>query len=143
MLFRSLLFAAASTEICVGIAQFPHSRKLDSEIRPHVHWSPTTTGSGNVLWRLEYVLADINGTFPGTYTAIDALAAAGGVVGAHQIKSFPAIDASEVGLSAIMCWKLSRIGGDATDTYAADARLFEFDIHYEIDTIGSDDELAK
>jgi hypothetical protein len=43
----------------------------------------------------------------------------------------------------MMHWKLSRIGGDGTDTYTADARLLEFDIHYEVDSMGSSEELVK
>ena len=39
--------------------------------------------------------------------------------------------------------KLSRIGGDASDTYGADARLLEFDIHYQINTLGSELEFVK
>jgi hypothetical protein len=36
-----------------------------------------------------------------------------------------------------------RIGGDGTDTYTGNALLKEFDIHYQIDEIGSKDEFTK
>jgi hypothetical protein len=139
----TLLFAAGSTEICCGVAQFPHSMKIGSSIYPHVHWSPTTAGAGDVLWRLEYIHANINGVFAGTYEELTALDTASGVANTHQIISFDPIVGTTIGLSSIMCWKLSRIGGDSTDTYGADARLLEFDIHYEIDTMGSREEYVK
>ena len=37
--------------------------------------------------------------------------------------------------------KIARVGGD--DTYGADAKLLEFDIHYQIDSRGSDTEYVK
>ncbi len=39
----------------------------------------------------------------------------------------------------MLIMQLSRIGADELDTYAADARLLEFDFHYEIDRPGSPD----
>jgi hypothetical protein len=137
------LFAPASTETVLVIAQMPHGWKLESTIEPHVHWSPTTTGTGNVLWRLEYKWVSINGSNPGTWTTVDLLAAAGGESLKHQISGFTGLDGTGKGLSSIISMKLSRVGGDATDTYAADALLKEFDIHYEIDTMGSREELVK
>ena len=39
--------------------------------------------------------------------------------------------------------RVSRIGGDALDTYGADAKLLEFDVHYLVDSLGSGGELIK
>ena len=139
----TLLFDAAGTEIVVGQAQFPHAKKLDSEIHPHVHWAPTSTNTGNVFWRFEYQVADINGLFPGVYTVLDSVATSSGVVGKHQIDELGTIDTTGFYISAMMIWKLSRIGGDVLDTYTADARLLEFDIHYRLDEIGSTEEYSK
>lgn len=133
----ALLFSATATEICVGQAQFPHAKKLDTLIYPHVHWTPTTTGSGNVLWRLEYIMAAPGGVFPGSYTVLDVLGEASLIAGMHLMAEFDPIDTTGYPASTMMCWKLSRIGGDGTDTYGADARLLEFDIHYQADEIGS------
>ena len=46
-------------------------------------------------------------------------------------------------LSCIIKWKVSRIGGDGTDTYAADAKLLEVDFHYQIGSIGSGEQFTK
>lgn len=140
----TLLFDASATELCAGVAQFPHKMKIGSIIHPHIHWIGTTTGTGNVLWRLSYDIADVNGTFTGTYTDIDVLAAAPASATKHCLAEFGEIDMSAyTGVSSMMLWRVSRIGGDATDTYAADARLLEFDIHYEIDSMGSREEYVK
>lgn len=140
----TLLFDAGATEICAGQAQFPHAKKLDSIIYPHVHWAPTSTDAGNVLWRLEYIIADRDGVFPESYTVINTLAEASLIANMHLSTPLgTGIDTTGYGISTMMVWKLSRIGGDASDTYGADARLLEFDIHYQADEIGSAEERAK
>jgi hypothetical protein len=139
----TLLFDAASTEIIVGVAQLPHSYKYGTNITAHIHWCPTNTNTGNVYWRFEYELQEIGGIFTG-FTTANTLEVADGVAEKHQIHGLATIDGSAVdSVSAIIKWKLSRIGGDATDTYNADARLLELDFHYQIDGFGSDDEYTK
>jgi hypothetical protein len=140
----TFLFDAGSTEIIMGVAQMPHSWKIGTNIHPHIHWSPTSTNEGDVLWRLEYQLASINSAFSGSWATLDVLDAGSGTDDDHLLASWAVIDMSGIsGVSAIMKWRVSRIGGDASDTYTADAKLLEFDIHYEIDRPGSRQEVVK
>jgi hypothetical protein len=44
--------------------------------------------------------------------------------------------------SHMFLFELSRIGGDAADTYAADAKLIEFDVHYYAGSAGTINELT-
>ena len=139
----TLLFAANATEICVGVAQMPHAWKMGTDIEAHIHWSPTNTDTGDVYWRFEYEIQPIGGTFTGL-TASNTLDTADGVAQKHQIHELATIDASAITtVSAIIKWKLSRVGGDATDTYNADAKLLELDFHYQIDGFGSEEEYTK
>ena len=46
-------------------------------------------------------------------------------------------------LSSCVVWKLSRVGNNAGDTYDDVVSLIEFDIHYEVDGFGSEDEYVK
>jgi len=138
------LFDAASTEVLFVIMQFPHTYKEGSNIRPHVHWEPTDANSGNVVWRMEYKWYNVNGTRPGSWTQEDITDAADGTSGKHQIAAFTEIDGTGMGLSSLFVWKISRIGGDASDTYGVDARMMEIDIHFQVDTPGgSYDEYSK
>jgi hypothetical protein len=139
----TFLFDAGSTELLMGIAQMPHKWKEGTAIDPHVHWSPTNTNTGNVLWRFAYKIANIDGTFPALYTNIDILDAGSGTADTHQMAEFASVDMTGKTISAIIKWRLSRIGGDGTDTYNADAKLLEFDIHFELDRPGSREELTK
>jgi hypothetical protein len=134
---------AAGTQVIAIIGQMPHSWKEGSDIYPHIHWEPTTTNTGNVLWRLEYKWTNIGDTEPAGFTTLDILDAGDGTALKHQIASFAAISGAGKTISSIITMKVSRIGGDATDTYTGDALLKEFDIHFESDTLGSRSEFTK
>jgi hypothetical protein len=138
----TLVFSASQTNIIAGIAQLPRGWKEGSTIDPHVHWSPSNTSTGNVLWRFEYEVQNINGVFTGS-TIVDTLGAGSGVAEAYQVHSLGTIDMTGKNINCIMKWKLSRIGVDGTDTFTGTARLLEFEIHYEVDSLGSSTESTK
>jgi len=137
------LFDAGGTEVLFFIAQIPHQWKVDSNLKAHVHWMPTNTNTGKVLWRLEYKWTNIDEVDAGSWTTLNVLDSGAGTAYTHQIAAFASIDGTGKEISSILTIKLSRIGGDATDTYNTDALLKEFDIHYEIDTLGSREEYSK
>lgn len=136
----TFLFDPASTEVIAGIAQMPHEWKAGTAIHPHIHWMPTDAGAGDVAWRLSYQIADIGEDFPAVLTTagIEVDAADGSAV-KHQIHFLTNIDMTGYKESCIMVWKIERVGGDGSDTYAADARFLEFDILYEISKPGTTD----
>ena len=141
------LFDATSTEILHIIEQFPHRWKQGSEIRPHVHWQKTTSAAGDVMWQLEYSWVSI-GEVPASYVTISQTSVVDGTpdtntADKHLISAFPHIDATGRGISDMLIMKLSRIGGNADDTYGADARLLEFDIHVQLTTLSSVHEFKK
>jgi hypothetical protein len=137
------LFDAGSVETLYLIAQMPHGWKLGSTLYPHVHWEPTTTDTGNVYWRLEYKWTSIGETEPGSWTTLNVLDAGDGTALKHQIVSLGTMVGTGQTLSSIISMKLSRVANDGTDTYTGEALLKEFDIHYEMDTLGSREEYEK
>lgn len=131
----------STTESMEMIIQMPHNWKLGSTIYPHVHWGPSDTGAGNVKWQFEYSWQNTNGAFT-TSTIISLTAATDGVAHKNFISSFPSITSSTASLSSIILGRIFRVPtGD--DTYTSDAELYEFDIHYEIDSLGSRQETEK
>lgn len=143
-----LLFDAASTEVCSVYVQMPHAWKQGSVIVPHVHWSKTTSASGNVYWRLEYKIANVDGTFPGSWTTANVTATSPVIsdtntADKHLVSDFGEIDMTGYTASCMLKCRVSRIGGDALDTYGADAKLLEFDVHYLVDSLGSGGEFIK
>lgn len=141
-----LRFDPASTEVIAIQVIFPHSHKHGTLIRPHVHWMKTTDAAGDVVWKLEWKAADPNETFPGWQSQTVSETVSGTPGGAHQnhvISEFAPISLNATGVAPALLMKLSRVGGDAADTYGADAKLIEFDIHHLIDTWGSGGEFIK
>ena len=143
------LFDAGITELVYIVAQMPHSWREASTIVPHVHWQKTTSAAGNVLWRLEYEVVN-NGDVAALDfgTSADVTTPVGGTpdndtANECLISSFGSVAMNAKRISSLIFCKLSRIGGDAADTYAADARLIEFDIHYQVDSLGSGAEFTK
>jgi hypothetical protein len=144
----TLLFDAAGTEVVAGLAQFPHGWAQETDIRPHVHWMKSTSASGNVYWQLRYKwmkigeVADTNFT---TLTSSTPIAGTTDTNTAHQhlISSFGDVTTAGIEVSDMLCWELSRVGGNGADTYGADARLLEFDIHIQLDTPGTTPEFSK
>lgn len=138
-----LVFSASATNTVAIQAQLPHNWKEGSRIHPHLHWSPTSTNTGNVLWRIEYKVANRGAVFPGSFARMDVLSAGSGTTDTHQLEGFEYIDLAGYTVSCMLIILLSRIGGDGTDTYTGTAKLCEFDIHYQVDSLGSLDEFTK
>ena len=136
------LFDPGSTEVLYVIAQLPHSWKEATTLKPHVHWEKTTNAAGNVKWQLRYEwsaymeartsLTTINETSPVADTDI---------ADTMMITALPDITASGKEISDMLVMRIERIGGQ--DSSGADARLLEFDIHYEVDSFGSSAEYSK
>lgn len=139
-----LLFDAAGIETVGILAQLPHAWKEGSDLKPHIHWAKTSDAAGDVVWTYRYKWIDYDGVasawsslFLGTDTnTVDSTQK-------HIITSFDAMDAADHNISALLLIQLARLGTDAGDTYAADALLYEFDIHYQVDGKGSYQEYIK
>jgi hypothetical protein len=139
-----LEFSASATQVIAIQVQMPHSWKLESAISPHIHvWYPNAN-TGNSVWKLEYQIAKIGGNFPASFTPDTKTFAAPEVANRHVLHAFDDIDMTGVdGVSAMLVVLLSRIGDDEADTYDSALPLLEFDIHYEVDSLGSDEETSK
>ena len=108
-----------------------------------MHWAKTSSAAGTVAWTLAYKWADIGEAF-GDWSEADTATIAvsdGDTAGVHAPSEFASITVPANGVSSMFLFKLSRVG--ASDTYAADAKLLEFDLHYQIDSRGSDTEYVK
>lgn len=146
---KQITFDAAQHDEVHFEVQMPHDWKEGSNIYPHVHWAPATADAGNVVWQLDYTWASINGTFGASATLTSAATAAGGTAWVHKMSNL--LDGTGknyiVGtgktISSMLVCRLHRDAGQGDDTLAAAVSLLEFDIHYEIDTIGSRTETAK
>lgn len=138
------LFDAGSTEVLYVIAQLPHSWKEGTALMPHVHWEKTTSAAGNVRWQLRYEWsAYLEARTALTTTNETSPVVNSDVADTQMITALPNITATGKQISDMLVMRIERVGGHASDTYAADARLLEFDIHYQVDSFGSSTEFSK
>ena len=130
---------ADETEILYGTLEIPHDYKEESNIIPHVHWEQTS--SSTATFKIDYMWVSM-GVSTTTFTTIVTTSVvfpytSGSI---HQIASFPEIDGTGQTISSILRFRLYR---KADNLPAEDVLTADFDIHYEIDQIGSNDEYVK
>jgi hypothetical protein len=128
----ALRFTAAGTTEAGAEFQIPHAWVSNSVVYPHFHMQNNTTGPHTSVWQLAYSWANINATFPAstlvTVTNIDLV----GTQYRHRIVTVPTngIQGTNLTLSSVLRWRLSRLGDDAEDTGGA-IDLVSADLHYQ------------
>ena len=145
-----LLFDANQDEELFYQAQMPHSYKFATAIEAHVHWAKSTSAGGDVCWRVDFECADIGETFTnslGTTISLEYEIDDGDTAFLHafaeKTMGDPAFSIVS-GMCIMRLWRdVSGDGGTCADDYAADAILYEFDIHYQMDQPGSITDMLK
>lgn len=124
-----------------AIFQLSHAYQANTNVQPHIHWEPTTTGGGNVVWSISYAWTNSIGVVvpdAANWTQVDSNGVAPGVTRQTVITGFGNVVPTHAQAeSSIIKVKLSRLGGHAGDNYDADALLDEIDIHYQLEKLGS------
>lgn len=129
-------FGAGTGDELHGTIEIPHDYKEGTDLIPHVHWSPTTTNTGNIVWGLEYTFATDGAVFPGSTIITTVPEAASGTVNNLEKVDFPTISGATMKIGDIVAFRIYRQNG-GTDTFTGDAFLHSFGFHYQTDTIGS------
>lgn len=125
-----------ATEEVSGARELQHDYAQGTNLKPHVHWYSTDTGTGNVLWQLEYIITQTGLLVPSS-TTITVVSAAPGVAWQRVDVEFPDISGLGLGIGDQLHVRFFRDSGDALDTYESDAAVATFGIHYRIDSGGS------
>ncbi len=139
------LFSGTTENNLAVVRQMPHRWKQGGTLKPHVHWEKTTTGSGNVMWQWCYSIANVGSVFPAYSDYFDGTNAVphSNTVRKHALDTFPDVDMTGKRESCMICIKFRRLPSHASDTYAADARFLELDIHYQSDKDGTEVEYPE
>jgi hypothetical protein len=145
---RTLRFNSGQHDEVHFEIQLPHNWKGGSKLYPHVHWTPVSATAGNVVWELEYAWASINGTYGAPGNMASDPVPAGGTAWVHKLTRLleggnDYIDGTGKSFSSMLICRLHRNAGSGSDTLAADVAFLEFDLHYEIDSFGTNEELVK
>lgn len=137
--FGTLLFSGSAENHIAGVAQIPHSRLADSELRPHIHWTKTVADAGGLAvdWEFRYATAEIGGVISAYSAWENGVLVAGDNTSAekHNLTAWSAVSPTTLGASDIILWNIRRNGN--TDAYNEATRLLEFDFHYQIGSCGT------
>jgi hypothetical protein len=119
------------------VVQIPHMWDRGTPLRPHVHFTPLTTGTGTVQFIINYEFATINGTYAFTWAANTSTTytISANSQYKHLVSSFTEIATTGKLESSILLCRLKALR--ASDGYAGDIILHEFDIHYLIGKPGT------
>ena len=134
---------AGTEERLSGSFEIPHDWKLDSEIEIHIHWRPSTTGTGNVEWHFDWEYSPPQGA-PVTKTTLSGVATIPAAQQyLHKLNTIGLIDATGFSLGGKIGFNLRRSPAGVNDTYGADALFEQIAMHVEIDTLGSRQRYVK
>lgn len=117
--------------------QIPHGWKEGSYIYPHVHFVSSAATSEHVEWGLEYTWASVDGSFssPTTIYATETDPIGSNV---HEVVGFGGVSGTGQKISSMMVCRLFRSTSQGqTPYYSGEVFLLQFDIHYEVNTVGS------
>lgn len=129
-------FDAGISDMLYGSFELQHDYFEGSDLYFHVHWSPTTTNAGNIVWGVEYTIASPFTVFPATVTVLGTPTPAPGVVNRHQLQNIAVIPGTGQVIGSIVAFRVFRQNG-GTDTFTGNAFLHSVGVHYSADTLGS------
>ena len=129
-------FINAATTDLHGSFELLHDYQDGSSMEFHIHWSPSTTNTGNCLWAIDYSISNMLVQWP-TPTTVQLAAAAAGVVRMHQYTTLAVISGVGFTAGATLDFRIYRIGANAADTFTGNAFLHNVGLHYSKDKLGS------
>jgi len=137
----TLLFDNSVAEQVGIIFQMPHAWK-STNVKFHVHWSKSTDAAGDVEWEMRSRIFN-NNTVPGAWSSWVAATTRSKAIASDQtvlIDGWAETDMTGLIGSCMISIQLRRNPDATDDTYAADARLWEADLHYQHYGLGSQEE---
>ena len=140
----ALSFAGNAENVCAGIAQMPHAWKRGSAIRPHIHWTKPTGSADAVTWELYVRIIGNPGDVAGAWSsALTPTATIGDptISDEHLLTYWAPVDMTGLVESAIVYWRLHRMGNTDADNNAVICH--ELDFHYQTDKAGTDSEIPS
>jgi len=129
-------FDAGVADEVYGSFEIPHDYREGGDLYVHAHWSPTTTNTGNIVWGIEFSVANSGETFLANDTKTGTPVPTPGIVGQHVFSNVYIIPGTLLKIGAIVAFRFFRQNG-GTDTFTGNAFLHSIGVHYQIDTIGS------
>lgn len=135
-------FTSANNQLCGDGEELPHAYKLSSTLYPHVHIflkGGESVGTTGVTFTLYWELRQSTGTTSGSVVLSATSAQLGTTAGANKLDIYDVTGfAGSAELGGQLTLKLARTAGDAGDIV-----VLTYGVHYEKDSIGSNETAVK
>ena len=122
-----------------AVGQFPHNRKAGTDVNFHIHWTQTT--ASYPTWKVDYLWYDNGDQIP-AWTTVSGTSGIFPYVSGSMAQITDIADVvgtNIIGVSSIIKLIIYRDDNVVTGDVLGD----EFDVHYKIDSLGSDQEYFK
>lgn len=140
-----LQFSKTLNNHVFGSVQLYHNYIEGTDVTPHMHvvfpTAAVATASTNV-WTLAYSWANIGGTFPAS-TTISITNSGARSAFQQAILDFGSISGTNKLISSVMCFSITRNGNNAYDIYDDVIDLVSFDLHHQVNDVGSKNETSR
>lgn len=133
---KTYMFSPFSTNDLFFSMQLPNNYKRGTDLKPYVYYTPKTNDTGGVVWEIEYTIAGIGDTFPST-TINSIITTESTIPFKAEKAAFTTISGSGLKESTMLFFRLSRLATSLDDTYPSDACLLSFNLHYQVEKIGT------
>ena len=122
-----------------GSEQLPHEWVEGSTVYPHAHIVAPDGLSGDITFKFEYTWCDMQEVMDIVSQSITVTVPNDSTPRKHVIVHLPpvGIDGTGKKISSVFKYCFARLGTEDTDTYQSKVFLLEFDIHVEVNTLGS------
>lgn len=122
------LFDGTKTELIFYTVLLPSEYVPGSDIYPGMRWQKTTSTVGNVLWEVGYKKAKLGEVMDASFTTLTSTTTHTSTPDTNTAEETlvtfmdSEIDGSDLSPGDSLVFRVSRIGGDALDTYPDDVR---------------------
>lgn len=119
--------------------QLPHGYKAGTNIKPHLHLAPIDNAGGNANIGVTYKISNDGSAMEATVTDYQVVVLPSTTL-AQDVLVFDDIAGTNLIESSIIIGTLTRTPGAGDDNYANTVLALSFDVHYEVEKLGSDAE---
>jgi hypothetical protein len=116
----------------------PEDWQDETDIKVHIHWAPTNTGGGNVVWQITYsaTASNVGELITAAGITLSTTDASGGTTDALLESPDMTISGANIEHEDMLGIRLFRDSTDPDDSYTADASAVWIEFEYQSNKLG-------
>jgi hypothetical protein len=134
--------AGVDAQFMYFVIQMPHKMKIGSTIYPHVHYKQEDATTDTPIFIMKYKWYDLNGTTQKGWKWKKMATATGTTNKTHQLV-YNTGGISGSGITQVSSILICQVYLYAPAAGNSTCNAYQFDLHYEVDALGSRTQLAK